>query len=222
MELTRENLIKLDELLNEAYGKRGYKSEGSALDILIRTVLTQATNDKNAYKAFDALKEAFPTWEEVLDASIEDIAIPLKIGGLAYQKAQRIKGILQKLKEDNHELSLDFLEDQDLEDAFKYLTGFHGVGPKTAACTLLFTWCMDVFPVDTHIHRLSRRIGLVNEKATAVQTQKVWQEAIPPGRTYSLHVGLIEHGRKVCRARNPLCHECNLTEVCDYFLNREG
>lgn len=222
MKLTEENLIKLDELLDEAYGQRIWEPKGTALDNLLLTVLTQATNDRNSHKAFQALKKAFPTWEEVIEAPLGRVVDLLRECGLAHQKALRMKGILRGLKDERGELSLDFLGEMNPEDAFNYLMRFKGVGPKTAACTLLFTWGMDVFPVDTHIHRISKRLGLVDGRASAIQTQERWQVVLPPGRAYSLHVGLIEHGRKVCVARNPVCYECRLTGVCDYFSYHIG
>jgi endonuclease-3 len=222
MELNSENLVLLDDLLIQAYGPRPWRSHGSALDILILTVLTQATNDLNSHRVFKELKVRFPNWDEVLDASPEDLIPILKAGGLAQQKAARIQGILGELMEEKGEFSLEFLKDWQPLEAFDYLLGFKGVGPKTAACTLLFAWNMQVFPVDTHIHRISKRLGLVDEGTNAVKTRDLWQGALPTGRAYSLHVGLIEHGRRTCVARNPKCFHCNLTSICDFFKERRA
>ncbi len=190
------------------------ESNGDPLETLILTILSQATNDKNSGRAFRELKARFPAWEMVMNASEGEIEDAIREGGLAKQKAARIKAILQRVHREWGCVSLDHLREWDTGRVMDYLSSFEGVGPKTAACVLLFALGRPAFPVDTHILRVSRRLGLVREKDSAEKAQELLQEKIPPEMTMDLHLGLIEHGRRTCRPGNPRCSTCSLRRFC--------
>ena len=184
------------------------------VDTLIKTVLSQATNDRNSEQAFAQLKQAFPSWEKAAAAQEEQITGLIRIGGLGPQKAKRIKAILQAIREQAGSYNLDFLAGMTTSEAWDFLMGLGGVGPKTAACTLLFAFGRPVFPVDTHIHRIARRLGLAQEKDTAEKVQRQMQDLVPPDLSEPLHVNLIRLGRDICHARKPDCEGCPLRDLC--------
>jgi len=199
---------KLDRLLSASYGqKRWHKYEG-AVEILIRTVLSQQTNDKASEVAYRRLLERFGSFENVMVASDDEIEATIRPAGLSRQKARCIKACLRRIVNDFGKLSLDQLEGMDVESAMSYLTSLPGVGVKTAACVLLFAFGKPVFPVDTHILRIMKRLGIVGEKDDATKAQAHLNDVIPNKLKYQLHLNLIEHGRRVCRAIKPLCHLC--------------
>jgi len=210
--------------LDQLYGGDGYLAFGmplrelsrDPLDVLVFAILSQNTSDANARQAFDRLKEAFPTWEAVRDAPVEEVEEAIAVGGLAPTKAPRIQRILARLSADTGRCSLDFLAAMNTGEAMQYLTGLKGVGPKTAACVMLFALERPVLPVDTHILRISRRLGLVRPGAGAVEAQCLLQDACPPECVLPLHVYLIQHGRRVCKARNPDCGRCPFEEGCRF------
>lgn len=183
------------------------------LDSLIATLLSQNTNDRNSHQAWLNLRRKFPTWEKVADAPAGQIARAIEVGGLKNRKAKRIKQILRRVRRETGKFDLRFLKGKTNEEAISYLLSMKGVGLKTAACVLVFSLGRDVFPVDTHIHRLCNRLGLVKTK-TAEQTYEQTQALVPEGRAYSFHVNLIRFGRKICRAQNPLCGLCPLFDAC--------
>jgi endonuclease-3 len=183
------------------------------LDTLIATLLSQNTNDRNSHQAWLNLRKRYPSWQKIANAPARDIAKTIEVGGLKNQKARRIKKILEVVRRDAGEFDLGFLKSRTNEEVIDYLTSMKGVGTKTAACVLVFSLGRDVFPVDTHIHRLCNRLGLVKSK-TADQTYEKMQSLIPPRRAYSFHVNLIRFGRKVCRSQNPLCGGCPLFDEC--------
>ncbi|TKJ33284.1 base excision DNA repair protein [bacterium (candidate division B38) B3_B38] len=187
------------------------------LTCLISTILSQNTNDRNRDQALSGLRERFPTWEDVARASPRKIAEAIKIGGLANQKSQRIKDILQWIEQSQGRLSLDFICDMSLPQAMETLSGLKGVGLKTSSVVLLFACGKEVFPVDTHIARICRRTGLVLSKAPAEKIFHQMQELVPPGRSLSFHINLIKLGRTICRARLPLCPRCPIKDHCDYW-----
>ncbi|MDP2858893.1 MAG: endonuclease III [Bacillota bacterium] len=184
------------------------------VDTLIKTVLSQATNDRNSEQAFARLKQAFPSWEQVAAAQEDQIVGLIRIGGLGPQKAGRIKALLHAIKEQAGSYNLDFLAGMTTSEAWDFLMGLEGVGPKTAACTLLFAFGRPVFPVDTHIHRIARRLGLALEKGTAEKVQRKMQDLVPPDLSEPLHVNLIRLGRDTCHARKPDCEGCPLRDLC--------
>lgn len=200
------------------YGDRPWIKRAEPLDELILTLLSQHTNDRNRDIAFGRLKEAFANWEESLGASIEEIAHLIRPAGLGNQKAVRLKGILQTIREANGgRLSLDFLNEMDKEQALNWLKGLPGVGPKTAACVLMFSFGRPAFPVDTHIHRLVSRLGWIEERTTDEKAHQILDRLVPDPIKYRLHLNLIAHGRTICRPTKPRCPICPLTDLCSYY-----
>ena len=203
--------------LESAYGVPVNKwMNWDVLDMLVSVILSQATSDVNSERTYDALKQRFPAWDAVLRARESTIADTIRAGGLANQKAAVIKNLLRQIKERNGSLDLSFLNDSPPEDAARYLSQFRGVGPKTVACTLLFACDKEIFPLDTHIFRILRRIGLIPSKCSDEFAHQVMNRVVPSGKFYSFHVNLIRHGRKLCRPRDPLCERCPVVEYCDY------
>jgi len=184
------------------------------LSELIATILSQHTSDTNSARAFSSLMERFGSFEAVRAASVEEIEAAVRSGGLGWVKAQRIKRVLEEIHSSKGKLDLDFLNLMELVEARQYLTGLSGVGPKTAACVLLFACGHPAIPVDTHVHRVSRRLGLIGPRASAEQAQAELEAIVPPGQAYNFHVNLIRHGRETCKAPQPRCWECPLDSIC--------
>lgn len=212
----------VEKRLLEYYGPHPYDPaayESDLLGALIATVLSQHTSDLNSGRAYASLKGAFDQdWERVRLAPVEEIANAIRCGGLADVKAARIKRLLEDIRARTGETHLDFLREWPCDEEIAgFLTGFHGIGPKTAACVLLFNLGRPAIPVDTHVHRVARRIGLVSPKADAIRTQQELQTLVRPEDAYSFHVHLIEHGRAICRAQRPECSRCPVRERCEYF-----
>jgi len=203
--------------LGKVYGPVEPPEQWPVLDELIATVLSQNTSDSNSGPAYDELRRRFRDWDEVRRASPARIAKAIRQAGLANRKAPRIKAILQRVFEERGELSLEFLHDLPARQAQEYLAGFPGVGPKTVACVLLFACRKPVLPVDTHVHRLAQRIGLIGTRTNAVRALEELARLGPPARVLEFHIQLIRHGRKVCTARKPQCPDCPLLDLC-----REG
>lgn len=202
--------------LERTYGVPLNRRSSSPLDMLIKIILSQATSDTNSDRTFAALKKRFPTWDAALRARTSTIAETIRAGGLANQKAAVIKDVLRQIKEEHGTLNLDFLHDLSNEEAVRYLSQFRGIGPKTIACTLLFACRKEVFPLDTHIFRILRRVGLIPQKCTDAHAHAIMNRIVPTGKFYSFHVNLIRHGRTLCRPRDPLCERCPIVEYCDY------
>lgn len=179
------------------------------------TVLSQHTSDINSTRAFAGLRNRFSSWEEVLDAPVEEVADSIRSGGIAQVKAERIKRILNEVEEREGTLDLARLSSLSDEQVNEYLCSLPGVGPKTAACVLLFSMRRPAFPVDTHVHRVAKRLGLVPEKASAEATQRLLEPRIPPELRYEMHMQLIRHGREICKPRMPLCTQCALLDLCE-------
>ena len=206
--------------LERAYGVPANERAGDPLDMLVRVILSQATSDTNSHRTFAALKRRFPAWDDLLRAREATVAKTIQSGGLANQKARVIKDVLRQIKEEHGTLDLSFLHELTPEEAARYLSQFRGIGPKTVACTLLFACRKDVFPLDTHIFRVLRRVGLIPQKSTDKLAHEIMDRLVPAGKFYSLHVNLIRHGRALCRPREPLCERCPLVEYCDYGQSR--
>jgi len=202
------------EKLSAIYGEFEQTPRYNALDELIFTVLTQHTSDLNAERAFVQLRETIPTWEEVMVADQQAIADAIFHGGMSNQKSKRIKDILATILERHGELEIEFLRNYELEDARKWLVELPGVGPKTAAVVMAFALGMPAFPVDTHIHRVSKRLGLIEEKTTADAAHEIMERQVRPELRFQLHMQMITHGRQICKARRPLCGECPLSADC--------
>jgi len=187
----------------------------SALDQLICTLLSQNTTDVNSLEAFRRLKARFPAWHTAAAADEREIASAIHVAGLSNTKARRIRQILARVRVDARgRYSLAFLRRMPPRQARDYLLSLPGVGAKTAACTLLFAFGMPIFPVDTHIHRVAARLGLIGPRVSAEQAHDVLGAAVPPELCHDLHLLLILHGRRLCRSRNPRCAGCPLRERC--------
>lgn len=206
--------------LRKAYGRRPWKCWGRGVDVLVDTILSQNTSNKNSDAALRQLRRRFRSWNQVADAPVGEVERHIRVSGLSNQKAPRIQEILRQIKRDRGRMDLQFLADEDEQSAYDYLTNFKGVGPKTANCVLLFAFGQSVFPVDTHIHRIARRLKLIGAKTTAEQAHDLLKPMIPPKDRYEMHVLLIEHGRKTCKAINPKCPECVLLDRCPFGQER--
>jgi len=240
--------------LETAYGRRPWRTWGRPLDILVGTILSQNTNDRNSDAAMGRLRQALPMWNAVADAPLWQIAGAIRPAGLHRQKADHIRTILRGIREACRprqrrgnsavepaagaagdarfgsapllpqrartaaqpcpDLHLDFLRRWPTERVWKYLTALRGVGPKTAACVLLFSLRRPVLPVDTHIHRVSRRLGLLGPRTTAEKAHELLAAMVPPDKVYAFHVLMIAHGRQTCHARRPNHTACILRDVC--------
>lgn len=205
--------------LDAIYGPRKWRRHGSAIDELIATVLSQHTSDANTDRAFRSLKERFPTWHDVIKASTDELAATIRSGGLANQKAPRIQAMIRAILAERGSLDLDWLAALPVSAARAALTRLPGVGPKTASCVLLFSLGMPAMPVDTHVHRVTRRLGLIPPSMTAEAAHEVLEEQLGTDRDklYAFHLNVIEHGRTVCLARRPRCECCLLSDCCDYY-----
>lgn len=192
------------------------------LDELIATILSQNTSDTNSDAAFEELRRRLPDWDAVRRAPVARIARAIRRAGLSNRKAPRIKAILQQVFDQRGELSLDFLCAMDTAAALDYLRGFSGVGPKTAACVLLFACRKPVLPVDTHVHRVSRRLGLIAPQTGAAKAHDELARLVPARLVLEFHIQLIRHGRKDCSARRPQCEECPILDLCPEGLKRLG
>jgi endonuclease III len=186
------------------------------LDMLIATVLSQNTNDKNSHRAYTQLRAKYPHWEDVVSARLGSVAAALRVGGMADQKSRRIREILKTVHQQFGGYDLSALRTWTNERVLDQLTRMKGVGPKTASCVLLFSLGRDVFPVDTHVHRLCGRLGLTRESKTPGETFERMRGVVPRGKGYSLHTNLIRFGRKVCRSANPACERCALYALCSF------
>jgi endonuclease III len=210
-------LVKyITQNLEAVYGVPVNESPYDPLSELILTVLSQSTTDINSRRAFENFKRRFPDWESARRARPSSIAAAIKSGGLANAKSVTIKNALNEIWKRRGELDLSFLKTSQVEEGWEFLTSLTGVGPKTAACVLLFACKKKIFPMDVHILRITKRIGLVPERFTDEQSHKRMEELIPPKKHYSLHVNLIRHGRQICRPQNPKCAKCPLVEQCDF------
>jgi endonuclease-3 len=208
--------------LEKAYGKKTWKLRDDPLSELIATILSQNTSDHNSHRAYASLRSRFSTWEQVRRSSVRTIVAAIRSGGLADIKAKRIKSILNQIHDDNHNLDLTFLKRWRTEKIREYLGAFKGVGDKTIACVLLFSLKRPVMPVDTHVWRVSRRLGLVPAKADPKETENILEELVPGSMVYQFHLNLITQGRNVCKATNPRCQECVLLENCDFGGKRSA
>ena len=198
--------------LRAEYGRPTGHRRLPALEELVLTILSQNTSDVNRDRAYARMRERFPTWEKVRDAPEADLVDALRPGGLANSKAPRIQAVLRSLDR----LDLDWLSDREPEDAIAWLTRLPGVGLKTASCVLLFSFAVPVMPVDTHVHRVATRLGLIPAGTNAVRAHAILTELTPAARMLEAHLLLIQHGRRTCLARRPRCHDCVVLDLCPY------
>jgi endonuclease-3 len=206
--------------LRAVYGAPRPEQGLDPLDVLVETILSQSTTNANSRRAFDRLKKRFPVWESARRARVSSIEAAIKSGGLAKQKSVRIKELLSNIHKSRGSLDLAFLRTAPLEEARAFLAGFKGVGPKTVACTLLFACNRPVFPIDTHIFRIARRLRLIPEKCSDDEAHRLMGNLIPNNRYYEVHINLIRLGRQICRPRDPQCERCCLVDYCEYYTRR--
>ena len=209
--------LQVHQRLLEVYGEPVWRNPLPPLDELVSTILSQNTNDNNRDRAFAALRARFPTWEAVRDAPESEVIAAIRPAGLANQKGPRIQAVLRGITEERGSLDLSFLQDYSVEQAMEWLTKFKGVGPKTASIVLLFSLGKPAFPVDTHIYRVSGRLGLRPAKMSAEQAHKHLAQQFPPETYYAAHLNIIRLGREVCNARKPKCEICPLQDLCDLY-----
>ncbi len=217
-----QRALKIHEKLLEAFGEPIWRNPLPPVDELVSTILSQNTNDANRDRAFHALRAKFATWEAVRDANAEEVVAAIRPAGLANQKGPRIQQVLRQITEERGSLDLSFLKDLPLEEARSWLTKFNGVGPKTAAIVLCFSLGRPAFPVDTHIYRVSGRIGLRPEAMTVEQAHPHLEALFPPETYYAAHLNLIRLGREVCHAHKPKCPNCPIRKLCDFGKQNRG
>ena len=220
-----KHLVRVYELLVRTYGEPKNEPDYDPLGGLVGTILSQHTSDTNSDRAYKQLVTTFPTWEKIRDAPTNKIGEAIKCGGLANIKSVRIQNVLHRLTAQQQEqgetktLAVYLYEElarRTTEEAWLYLRELPGVGPKTAACVLMFNLDRPAFPIDTHVHRVSKRLGLIGTRVSADQAHNIFDEIVPPEWVYPLHVNLIQHGRQICHAQCPKCNQCALFSECAY------
>jgi endonuclease-3 len=204
-----------------AYGEPTWRPHLDPVSELVSTILSQNTNDVNRDVAFDRLRTRFPTWEQVRDADTDQVVEAIRPAGLANQKGPRIQESLRFVTQEQGELSLDFLADWPVEEAKSWLVSIKGVGPKTAAIVLLFSLGRPAFPVDTHVHRVTKRLGLIGPRVSREKAHDELEHLVAPESYYAFHLNLIRHGRQVCSSRKPHCQTCILRDLCDYYRHQQ-
>ena len=210
--------LQVHRKLLQKYGEPTWRNPLPPLDELISTILSQNTNDNNRDRAFDALRARYATWEDVRDAPEADIIETIRPAGLANQKGPRIQAVLRQITAEHGSLDLSFLENYTTEEAMKWLLKFKGVGPKTASIVLLFSLGKPAFPVDTHIYRVTGRLGLRPPKMSADKAHEHLAALSPPETYYPVHLSIIRLGREICKARKPQCEHCPLQDLCMYYI----
>ena len=216
-ESQREKYSAIYDLLVETYGMPEWEAHRPPVAQLVSTILSQQTTGPNRERAYRRLRERFPTWEDVIEAPLAEVQDAIRPAGLASQKAPRIQQALRTILHERGEFSLDFLAERPVAEAKRWLRQLKGVGPKTAAIVLLFSLGIPAFPVDTHVHRITRRLGLIDPKTNAARAHRELEKLVDPEAYYPFHINLIRHGRELCRARAPQCIVCPLQEHCDYY-----
>lgn len=212
----RRRTAAVHERLVHAYGVPQWtKLDG--VSELVSTILSQNTNDGNRDLAYVRLRARLPKWEQVRDAAVDEVIEAIRPAGLANQKGPRIQAALRRITHERGELNIDFLAAMSVDEARRWLTSINGVGPKTAAIVLLFCYEMPAFPVDTHVHRVTGRLGLRPSSMTADDTHALMERLCPRGAEGPFHLNLIRHGRQVCHARGPECDRCVLADLCEHL-----
>lgn len=212
----RERLRLVNERLNLAFGFPEWRNPLPAVDELVSTFLSQNTNDVNRDKAFAAICERYADWDEVCEADPDEFMQVIRVAGLANQKGPNIQAALRRIREERGEINLEWLRELPVEEAREWLLSFRGVGRKTSAIVLLFSLGMPAFPVDTHIYRVSGRIGIRPQAIDVDTAHQYLEAAADPAEYYAMHLNLIRLGREICQARKPACGRCPLVEICQY------
>lgn len=215
--MTATKIERTINLLTGEYGVQDCEPNGSPLDMLVQTILSQNTSDTNSGRAFQSLKAAFPSWEAVAEAPAGKIAETIRVGGLDKIKSNRIKQVLGEIKRKRGSLTLDFLVELPIDEVRDWLRQLPGVGAKTASCVLLFSMCRPALPVDTHIYRVAKRLGFIDSKVSVEKAHTLLEAMVPPEKVYQFHVLMIEHGRRTCKAQRPRCTECILASLCPSY-----
>ena len=214
-------VLHVHGLLLAAYGDHPWRPD-DPVATLVSTILSQNTNDVNRDRAFERLVDRFPSWEAARDAPVDELVEAVRPAGLAPTKAPRIQGALRRISDERGEIEIGFLGEMEVEEARAWLLDIPGVGPKTAAIVLLFALGMPAFPVDTHVHRVTRRLGLIPDKTSREKAHDLLEALAPAEIYYVFHLNVIEHERAVCRARKPKCDACVLQDGCAYFADSVG
>jgi endonuclease-3 len=212
--MKRTFIEQILHLLTGEYGKKNWSPDRDPVAVLIQTILSQNTSDRNSDRAFDSLLATFKTWKDIADANTRDIARSIRIGGLAEVKANYIKDALNTINGRQGNFDLDFLLRLSIGEARDWLMQLPGVGMKTASCVLLFSLGLPALPVDTHVYRVSQRLGLFDNRMSVNQAHIFLESIVPQNMAYEFHILLIEHGRRTCKARNPYCRRCVLQSIC--------
>jgi len=212
-----KGIAEIVDLFKQEYGIPEIRERGSPLESLIQVILSQNTNDKNRDRAWKSLQKKFDSVEEIMEADVEKISEAISMAGLHNIKADRIKGCLEKIMKRRGKLDIDFLENMDTEEAKNWLTGLPGIGPKSAAVVLNFNFGKETFPVDTHVFRVTKRLGLIPKNSTRKKAHEILEEKVPGERKQEFHINLIRHGRRTCKARKPLCNNCNFKQICNFY-----
>jgi endonuclease-3 len=216
----RRRLARAADLLEGEFGRPRRRSDPDLVGSLVGTILSQNTTDLNSGRAYHALRERMPTWGDVRRADVRSVEAAIRAGGLARTKARRIKSILAEIERRTGRIDLGFLREMDTDDVVGYLRGFRGVGSKTAACVALFDLGREIMPVDTHIHRVIGRMGIIGRPRDPEATFRALKGIVPEGRSLSVHVNLIRLGRAYCRPARPLCGPCPVRRLCDHGRGR--
>ncbi len=215
----RRKARRVHEILLDFFGEPEWGNPLPPLDELVSTILSQNTNDTNRDRAFEALREKMSTWEAVRDAPLAQVVEAIRPAGLANQKGPRIQKILRQISEERGQLDLDFLREWSPEEVRAWLTRFHGVGPKTASIVMQFSLGMPAFAVDTHVQRITGRLGLRPENMSADTTHAHMESLLLPDTYGVAHMNLIRLGREICRAKRPNCPNCPLRRMCLFYKN---
>ncbi len=218
----RAKVAPVAAILGERHGHPAWRAGVDPVDELVNCVLSQSTNDSNRDRAFDALKTRWPNWQGVVEAPTDEVIATIRVAGLANQKGPRIQALLRDIHEQQGAFNIDFLADLPLDEARAWLTSLRGVGPKTAAIVLCFAFGRPSLPVDTHVHRVGKRLGLIPAKMSAERAHPLMEALVPAEQHYSFHIQLILHGRELCHARRPDCANCPLSVCCDWFSDQQA
>jgi len=216
LEALRAKTMEVHQRLVHVFGRPRRTGHLDPVSQLVSTIISQNTSDINRDRAYNRLRARFPDWEAVRDADVRQVREAIRSAGLSETKAPRIQQALRRVAEAQGRLSLDFLNEMSVEEAKAWLTSIKGVGPKTAAIILLFSMGRPAFPVDTHIHRVSKRLALIGPRVSREQAHTILEELVPPNLYYPFHINVIRHGREICRPQ-PRCEVCPLRDLCCYY-----
>ena len=217
----RAKTLQVHRRLVRTFGTPRRSGHLDPVSELVSTILSQNTSDVNRDRAFNRLRERFPTWEAVRDADVREVREMIRPAGLSEVKAPRIQDALRRISDAGGHPTLDFLNAMSVEEAKAWLTRIKGIGPKTAAIILLFSFGRPAFPVDTHIYRVTRRLGLIGLRVSREQAHSILEALVPPRLYYPFHINVIHHGREICRPQ-PRCEVCPLRDLCCYYASCVG